>query len=995
MLPPSCRRLAEVDFPIARVGASSAREKAGPKGHPSMLQLWWARRPLASCRSAILGLLLPDPCDASCPPEFKQKARRILRSRLESFSDTDENLQRRLLDFVGDVADWNTGTGGQNIETARALIRAAWPDENPVLADPFAGGGSIPVEGLRLGCDVFASDLNPVAVLALSALLESIPKQGKDFGAALRTAGSEVQRRFTASVSDYYPSETSTDSPIAYLWARTIRCETPNCQGEIPLVRSFWLAKRGKSRAAIRYTVPSDKSGSNRVSLEVFVPRNEREVPSGTIARGKATCPFCRTVIAPDRVVAQLAAQGGGADVEFDEHGNRVGGAFLLAVVGSGGAKRGRSFRAGTIADYRGVWDSCKKLEALSAGKRPGPSPIPDEAMPPIGTLGFRVQRYGVRTWGDLFTRRQLLALVQLQRIIDGLSEEGSDKGLFLALAFNRVAMSGMSLTRWNPVGEKMQHTFGRQALPMVWDFAEVVPFADAPGGWASGYELAADVAERWPGSSGVAHVAQADARESPLPDSSCSVWFTDPPYYDAVPYADLSDFFFVWLKRFQSLRNRIPNTIPIEDSLTPKTKEAVQDSTKTFGGKPKDRKFFEASMAAAFGEGRRVLRPDGIGCVVFAHKTTEGWEALLSGLIKGGWVITASWPMATEMGTRLRARDSAALSTSVHLICRPRPDDAPVGDWAEVAKEVPERVLARMEKLSLEGLKGADLIFSCIGPAMEVYSRYSRVVDAMDREIPLGGDPSALDPQSRGFLAKVWEVVGRIALAQVLGDEKGGGTGLEEDARLTALFLWAAQGSTSGEGQHSEPSEGDDEEEERARSASPGGLALEYDVVRRFSQPLGIHLEDWEGRVIETDGGVVRLLPVTERGQQLFKDSESGPRSPSWGDSSRERQTTLFPDEESPTPGARVAPKEHPRDAVSREEDTTRASERATTLDRLHKAMLMQAGGATTALRRLLQEERARGPEFERLTRALTALYPPGSEERRLVEALALVIPR
>jgi adenine-specific DNA methylase len=217
-----------------------------------------------------------------------------------------------------------------------------------------------------------------------------------------------------------------------------------------------------------------------------------------------------------------------------------------------------------------------------------------------------------------------------------------------------------------------------------------------------------------------------------------------------------------------------------------------------------KDRVFFEDMMFKAFAEGRRVLMNHGIGSVVFAHKTTEGWEALLSGIIRGGLTITGSWPIATERYSRLRARDSAALAASVHLVCRPRPEDASIGDWVEVHKALPKRIGGWMERLQIEGIRGADLVFACIGPALELYSRYSKVVDANDREIPLGGDLTATEPHKRGFLAYVWEVVGRTALQQILGTAEakarnGAAGAVEEDARLTALFLWTLQ-STTGE---------------------------------------------------------------------------------------------------------------------------------------------------------------------------------------------------
>jgi putative DNA methylase len=387
---------------------------------------------------------------------------------------------------------------------------------------------------------------------------------------------------------------------------------------------------------------------------------------------------------------------------------------------------------------------------------------------------------------------------------------------------------------------------------------------------------------------------------------------------------------------------------------------------------------------------------------LVFAHKTTEGWEALLSGIILGGWTITGSWPIGTEMGHRLRARESAALATSVHLVCRPRPADAPVGDWGDVVRELPRRVADWMHRLQNEGIRGADLVFACIGPALEIFSRYSRVVDPEERDIPLGGDPEAGEPHRRGYLAYVWEAVGKAALQQVLGNGQPSGAAgaLEEDARLTALFLWTLQ-STEANGAPAPPPEAEEEdeadegeEEEAPRKGKAKGFTLVFDVVRRFAQPLGIHLPVWEGRIIETKKGTVRLLPVTERAERLFGKGGAGavaeqletvPERP------RAVQQLLFPEEEAAAkPGKRGRGR---KAAVSDEELQTKRE--ATTLDRVHAAMLLQKGGRSNALRALLKAEQERGPEFLRLANALTALYPPGCEEKRLLDAMLLALPR
>jgi len=987
MIPKECKRLAEVDFPIAVVSAHAAREKSIRHGHPSTLHLWWARRPLASSRAVLLALLLPDPCDAQCPEKFKREARDIL-SEVRNPGKSDEDLRKGLLWFIGSFANWDLATHRVYLKVARELVRAAHPEDPPLVVDPFAGGGSIPLEALRLGCDAFASDLNPVACLILKVLLEEIPRHGSKVADELRRAGKEIKEAAQKDLVDFYPRDPDGAHPIAYLWARTVRCEAPSCGAEIPLSRSFWLCKKKNRRRALACKVERTKGEPPRLEFRIVEPDAGDQV-GGTVTRAKATCLACHTVLAPERVRSQLSTQKGGADVVFDAKGERIGGARLLAVVTLRPGETGRHYRLPTDADYAAVRRAVQRAEAVKTEVLPnGLSPIPTEPLPLMSGT-FNVPLYGIDTWGRMFTARQLLSLSDLCGRIRARTDDNAT--LLLACVLGRCADYWSSGVIWEQQGEFVAHTFGRQALPIVFDFAEAVPWTSSSGNLDGAIEWVASVVEKV-GVVGSGHAELSDACESPLPHSSSAVWFTDPPYYFAVPYADLSDYFFVWLKRALPGHPLSRDPYDSDNLLTPKNRELCEMAHWDRERYPhKDKQFFETGMGSAFAQGRSVLREDGIGSVVFAHKTTEGWEALLAGMSGGGWTITGSWPIATERPGRLRSHESAALATSVHLICRPRPDDAPIGDWADVLRELPARVRAWIQRLQGEGVRGADLVFACIGPALEIFSRYRHVETAEGRKIGLAE-----------YLEKVWEVVGRAALGQVLGRDAGGGEAavgaLEEDARLSALFLWTLQATdvkAEARALGSSPKElgaGDVEEEEEARPRSVA-YSLPYDVVRRFAQPLGIHLEEWEDRIIKTDKGVVRLLSVADRATQLFGEGGAGAVAERLeSDRKISPQGLLFPEME---PAAKRGRGRKKKARVDVSEEEAQVRQEATTLDRVHAAMLLQAAGRANALRALLQAEQERGPDFGRLANALSALYPRGSHERRLLEAMLVAMPR
>ncbi|MEX5214901.1 DUF1156 domain-containing protein [Nitrospira tepida] len=1010
MIPKECKRLAEVDFPIAVVSKHAAREKSIRHGHPSTLHLWWARRPLAACRAMLLALLLPDPCDEHCPHEFNQEARQLLKQLVRGVGPKDIDLRQALLKFIGDFANWDLSADRTYLEVSRGLVKAAHGEEAPLVVDPFAGGGSIPLEALRLGCEAFASDLNPVACLILKVLLEDIPRHGLELADELRRVCGEIKAAAEKELAEFYPPDPDGARPIAYLWARTVRCESSGCGAEIPLVRSFWLSQKPKKKRALCCKVLRSKGKSPRVEFEVFTPTKDSDVSHGTVTLAKAICPACRMVLQPDRVRAQLREQRGGADVIFDKNGHRIGGAFLLAVMTMNPLEQGRRFRVATDRDYQAVSKSSTALQKL-AKNFAGAEPIPNEPTPQDGTGslggGYRTRKYGVYNFGDFFTCRQKLALLALMHK----QKPGLLVNELLALSISKQAERLSSLVSWIASTEAPRGTFARQALPIVWDFLELVPVVEDEEYPELLHAIAAVVGWWSRAHPSPGQVQLADATNLPLPDHAANIFFTDPPYYDAVPYADLSDFFFVWLKRALPKHPLMRDPFDASNQLTPKTREAVRDEQEHLDNRAKKPvEWYEHAMHKAFVEGHRILREDGIGSVVFAHKTTEGWEALLSGMIKGGWTITGSWPIATERPGRLRSRESAALATSVHLVCRRRGEDASVGDWGEVYRELPNRVGEWVERLQSEGVRGADLVFACIGPAMEIYSRYSKVEDAEGREIPLGGNPEASEPYLRGFLAYVWETVGRLALQQVLGTAEakarnGAAGALEEDARLTALFLWTLQ-STNGEVEvkaeveDEEDTQDEDEQDETSGKKKAKGYTLIFDVVRRFAQPLGIHLDQWEGRIIETEKGIVRLLPVSERAEQLFgEDDASAVATRIEQEARRNPQMTLdfmLPEPEAPAIRGRGPGKKGKVKAIKDVSDEALTTRReATTLDRVHAAMLLQSSGRANALRALLKAEQERGPDFLRLANALSALYPKDSEEKRLLDAMLLAVPR
>jgi putative DNA methylase len=887
--------------------------------------------------------------------------------------EDNEQLRGALLDFIADFADWDNSIVREYLNTSRALTQAAHealggvPGSRPLIVDPFAGGGSIPLEALRVGADAFASDLNPVAALLNKVVLEHIPKFGQRLADKVGRWGDWIKREAEKELYEFYPKDQHGATPIAYLWARTIQCEGPTCGAEVPLIRSLWLAKT-VSRSVALQLVPNTKA--KRVDFRIIAKQRdgwvdqanpERKIKDpkfdGTVKRGSATCPCCGYTVPVERVREQLKGRHGGADD-----------ARLFCVVATQPNEDGRHYRLPSDSDLKTVRAAAVELERRKSAHKGLLPMVPNEPTPQGGGKGagraFSQRNYGMDHFSDLFTSRQLLALTTLARSIQlagKMLEAEEASGLALAvqdclgLVFGRVADLANSLCGWTLDTQCTKHLFARQAIPIVWNFAEGVCIGESAGSWGVVVRRFHDVVASVPPDLCAGQSQQASAANYPLPSEIAHAFITDPPYYDAVPYADLSDFFYVWLRR------TLPHfATDFGDELTPKDEECIVDDAKG-----KDGVFFERQMSACMAEGRRVLAPSGIAVVVFAHKSTAGWESLLQAMIDAGWVITGSWSIDTEMSSRLRARDSAALASSVHLVCRPREsmETDEIGDWRDVLQELPRRIHDWMPRLAHEGIVGADAIFACLGPALEIYSRFSRVEKASGETVTL-----------KEYLECVWAAVAKEALTIIFPDADT--FSFEEDARLTAMWLWTLSAGKNG-GANSESSEDEDTEDEvehNAKNAKSTGFVLEYDAARKIAQGLGAHLQDL-GSLVEVSGKTARLLPVGERARHLFDKDE---RNVAPTKKKKIQQLDLF----------QILEKAEGAETTFRGATVERHDK--TVLDRVHQSMILFAAGRGEALSRFLVEDGAgEDQRFWHLAQALSALYPKNCDEKRWVDGV------
>jgi adenine-specific DNA methylase len=736
----------------------------------------------------VFASLVPDPDDPSCPDEFKRAVEKHLKTSVPSelkcyrrgrnvigdddpyrpYEGVPDTLRSRLLTFIakwspealaferGESADepkprqllddrslvkWETSDpeneqGRAVLRIARQLVKVAHGGETPTVLDPFAGGGAIPLEAGRLGCQATANEYNPVAHLILRATCEFPQKYGKpgkrkviieEFGKKLEQEievpnvlvhdvekwANWILERAREEIGHFYPPGKDGRPIVAYLWARTAPCSNPSCRGEIPLLKSRMICSKSGKKVALTVDVDEDrKTATFGIAKDKAISNTDGTMRS----RGNVLCPYC----------GQVTPVG---DVRAAGCSGNIGNTIVAVIVED---SRGKDYRPAEEPDHA-AFRSAKAIEV----ERPAETIIGGNRYmsPPL---------YGMTTWGSLYNHRQLVAMqafVQyLREALRALDKETMDNeyrrvlGLFLAFWLSRNSMRMSSVGRWNVQGEKVETPFDGARLPMKWDYPEANPFSNVTGGFANQLTWILKFLERESADGSVAKVGQGDSAALPLSRESVDAVVTDPPYFDEAAYADLSDFFYIWLKR--SIGDLFPDVLVTPQA--PKSDEATALKHRHGGDSLAADRHFTDKLAEVFSEARRVCKERGLFSVIFAHQETEAWVALVNSLFAAGMTIDATWPIEMELKNRIRGLNSAALETSITVICRRRVTGS-AASFKGVRKEIEEVVRESVKRFWSYGFRGADLIVACYGPAVGVFGKYERVekADGTPVEIP------------------------------------------------------------------------------------------------------------------------------------------------------------------------------------------------------------------------------------------------------------------
>lgn len=712
------KKLIEVALPLDAINAESAREKSIRHGHPSTLHLWWSRKPTATARAVIWASLVDDP--SSHPEQFPTEK-------------AQEKERRRLFRILEEFVKWENSNDKRVLDAAKAEILKSTDGNPPPLLDPFAGGGTIPLEAQRLGLEAHAHDLNPVAVMINKAMIEIPPKFAgqppvnpeaqrnklteddwsgtRGLAEDVRYYGEWMKRKAFEKIGHLYPKVKDADGKehtvIAWLWARTVKCPNPACGCEMPLASSFELSKKKGKEAYIQPNV----DGTN-IRYEV---RYGLDFPaSPKTAKGlKFRCISCGAVTTPEYIRNEAASE-------------RMG-MTMMAVIAEG--QRGKIY----LSPHEGqtMFLSDLMVHDYPAGAMPQ---NPRWFSPPL---------YGLKDYYQVFTNRQLTALttlsdlisaVRVQVVSDGGSEEYAQAICsYLSFAVDRTANRMSTLCVWNRIGEKIEQTFARQAIPMIWEFAEANIFSDSTGSWSGSLEWIPKCIEQFPAKhQGTAE--QVDAQSGlGVQDVMIS---TDPPYYDMIGYADLSDFFYIWMRK--ALKDIYPELF--RTMLVPKEEELIATPYRFDGSADRAKEFFEHGMSDALLQIYHAADNDIPITIYYAFKQTEtdrdnnttstGWETMLSAILSAGLLITATWPIRTERPTGLKAFENA-LASSIVLVCRKRSTDAPICTRRDFLTALKRELRPAIVNLQQSNIAPVDMAQSAIGPGMAVYSRYAQVLEA------------------------------------------------------------------------------------------------------------------------------------------------------------------------------------------------------------------------------------------------------------------------
>jgi adenine-specific DNA methylase len=766
----------------------------GGIGSLNAMHPYFARRPLTASRAMTLAALLDAPK-----------------------TDADRQLYEKVL--IG-LCKEEWPHDSELLEQARQLIRNSHEGRSPRVLDPFAGGGSMPLEALRLGCEATALDLNPVAYLALIGSLVYPQKFGKEFSGISRQSSliKEEQGTYSsisedetepvlpglqssiinqnsiiesqlvadvrywaewvltqaeAQIGECFPHDSDGATPIAYLWAKTIPC--PYCKGEIPLIKRRWLRNDGSDKP-VAYKLNVDKAAQ---TYQVEILRGQAALDSqpeqGTMRGATLSCIYCETPLERERIVE--GAQAG-----------LMGQHLLMVVLGREG-QTGRDFRTPSDIDRMAYINAEKKLERLKDegdgfwGEERLLSVIPDEPTPPDRARSVSIRSYGIEQWGQMFNSRQLLTLLtfgqQIRTVREMLALENFDYAkviaLYLEFVLAKMLSHGSTMAWWQPNGLKVAPTMARHDIQMTWDYAEGNPFSGYATSWKSFINALWRTIENLINveKPGVVKLGSATQLRKDWTGKFDAV-ICDPPYYDSVTYADLSDYFYPWHKRV--VGDDYPEAFVTE--VTPKDEELVQEAVYHGGSKSTAQKHYEDGMAQAFKEMQRVLCKDGIAVIMFAHKQSSAWETLVGALIRAGFQVTASWPLNTE-GRRLQSYRAVALASSVYLVCRKRNSDTGTGYLEDIQAELRKTIRRYLERFWEAGIGGADFFMSAIGPGLSVFSRYKRVERYDGSQVTISD-----------FLDLVRHEVASFAIERIVGLEDFSDR-LDQPTQFYVLWRW------------------------------------------------------------------------------------------------------------------------------------------------------------------------------------------------------------